>query len=155
MQNGAVYELEVIGKPRSAKNSKQIGFFRDFSTKTGYRYTLVDSPAVKRWRKLALPQLVGQWVGHIPLAGKLAAIVTSYCGKGPTPDVDNLLSGPFDAMQRAEVVTNDKVFETAVSIRRRDVENPRTEILIMPDDFLQIEIRQPGCEVCPACMRTL
>lgn len=155
MENGAVYELEVIGKPRSAKNSKQIGYFRDASTKSGFRYTLVDSPPVKRWRKTAVPQIQGQWVGRPPLSGKLAAIVTSYCGKGTEPDVDNLLAGPFDAMQRAEVVTDDKIFETAVSIRRRDVDDPRTEILIMPDDFLHIEIRKPGCEVCPKCMRTL
>jgi Holliday junction resolvase RusA-like endonuclease len=138
-----VYRLEVLGKPITAKNHKEIGRYKDPKSPTGWRYVLVDSKAAKRWRRFADPQLGAQWSGHEPLTGNLAAVITSYCGKGNTPDVDNLLAGPFDSLQAAGVVSNDSVFDTAVSIRRRDRENPRSEILIMPDDWLDIRILRP------------
>lgn len=143
------YRLEVMGPPRTAKNSKEIGVIRDKSKPGGYRYILVDSKAAKRWRRFADPQLASQWVGQQPLAGNLAAVITSYCGKGTLPDVDNLLAGPFDALQEAGIVSNDSVFDTAVSIRRRDRDNPRSEILIMPDDWLDIRIMRPGVDGVP------
>lgn len=137
--------LEILGKPRSAKNSKQIGFFKDARSKTGWRYTLVDSSATKRWRKLAVPQLELAWRGSKPIEDTgLACIVTSYCGGGIEPDADNLLGGPFDALQVAKVIDNDRQFDTAISIRKRDTSNPRTEILICENDELEISIRSPA-----------
>jgi Holliday junction resolvase RusA-like endonuclease len=138
------YQLEIIGPPRSQKNNKTIAQYPDKKSKTGWSYALVDSSRVKSWRKTAVAQLEGQWVGRPPIAGKLAAVVTSYLGKGQSGDTDNLLAGPLDALQAAGVVENDRLFDTVVSIRRRDRDNPRSEILIMPDEWLDIRITRPG-----------
>lgn len=140
------YRFEVLGPPRTAKNSKEIGVVRN-KGKEGYRHILIDSKAAKRWRRFADPQLAAQWAGQQPLTGNLACVITSYCGKGTLPDADNLLAGPFDALQEAGIVGNDSIFDTAISIRRQDRDNPRSEILIMPDDWLDIRILRP--EVTP------
>ncbi len=139
-----VFKFEIIGKPRTAKNSKRIGWVRDFRAKGGMRYILLEDKKVEKWRKAAVPQLEGQWVGRQPLGGKLAVIVTSYLGKRQRGDTDNLLAGPLDALEKARIVTNDSVFERTISIRRHDWDNPRCEIVVMPDDFLWVAIRDPG-----------
>lgn len=132
------YQFQIIGKPRSQKNSKQIIRMRDG------RPLLVDNAQVKRWRKSAAAQLAGQWHGRPKLDGKLAVVLTSYLGARQRGDTDNLLAGPLDALEAAGVVTNDRVFDTVVSIRRRDDDNPRSDLLIMPDDWLDIQIARPG-----------
>ena len=138
------YQFQIIGKPRSQKNSKTIVRYPDKKSKTGWSNALVDNALVKSWRKAAVPQLAGQWVGRPPLNGKLAAVLTSYLGPRQRGDTDNLLAGPLDALETAGVVTNDRIFDTVVSIRKRDADNPRSELVIMPDDWLDIRITRPG-----------
>ncbi len=135
------YSFEIIGPPRSQKNNKMIVRFG----KDG-RSAIVDNSLVKSWRKAAVLQLAGQWVGRPPLNGKLAAVLTSYLGPRQSGDTDNLLAGPLDALETAGVVTNDRIFDTVVSIRKRDHDNPRSELVIMPDDWLDIRITRPGGE---------
>ena len=136
----AAYQFQILGPPRSQKNSKMIVRLGDG------RSALVDNAKVKAWRKSAALQLAGQWVGIPPLNGKLAAVLTSYLGTRQRGDTDNLLAGPLDALEAAGVVTNDRIFDTVVSIRKRDHDNPRSELLIMPDDWLDIRITRPGGE---------
>ncbi len=133
------YSFEIIGPPRSQKNSKVIVRFGK-----GGRSAIVDNALVKSWRKAAVLQLAGQWVGRQPLNGKLAAVLTSYLGPRQRGDTDNLLAGPLDALETAGVITNDRIFDTVVSIRKRDADNPRSELVIMPDDWLDIQITRPS-----------
>jgi len=137
------YQFKIIGKPRSQKNNKTIVRYPDKKSPSGWSAALVDSAQVKAWRKDSVRQLEGQWVGRTPLNGKLAAVLTSYLGPRQRGDTDNLLAGPLDALEAAGVVTNDRVFDTVVSIRKRDADNPRSELVIMPDDWLDIRITRP------------
>ena len=140
------YQFQIIGKPRSQKNNKTIVRYPDKKSPSGWGTALVDSAQVKAWRKDSVRQLEGQWVGRPPLNGKLAAVLTSYLGPRQRGDTDNLLAGPLDALETAGVVTNDRIFDTVVSIRKRDADNPRSELVIMPDDWLDIRITRPGHE---------
>lgn len=139
----AAHQFQIIGKPRSQKNNKTIVQYPDKKSKTGWSYALVDSSQVKSWRKDSVRQLAAQWIGRPPLNGKLAAVLTSYLGSRQRGDTDNLLAGPLDALEAAGVVTNDRIFDTVVSIRKRDADNPRSELVIMPDDWLDIRITRP------------
>ena len=139
----AAYQFKIIGKPRSQKNNKVIVRYPDKKSPSGWGTALVDGAQVKSWRKDSVRQLEGQWVGRPPLDGKLAAVLTSYLGTRQRGDTDNLLAGPLDALETAGVVTNDRIFDTVVSIRKRDHDNPRSELVIMPDDWLDIRITRP------------
>jgi Holliday junction resolvase RusA-like endonuclease len=135
--SAVAYQFVIVGKPRSAKNSKQIVWYKDRRTQR-QTAALVDDPKVKKWRKAAVKQLQGQWVGREPLEGCLGVIVVSYLGKRQRGDADNLLAGPLDALEKAGIVRNDSIFEMAISIRRYDPDNPRCEILIHPIELLHI-----------------
>jgi Holliday junction resolvase RusA-like endonuclease len=138
---GLAYELTILGKPRSQKNSKQIiSLERMINGRRKRVPCIVDASHVKKWRKSAVKQLAAQWIGRAPLRGNLAIIVKSYLAKRQNPDTDNLLAGPLDALEAAGVVVNDRCFDSAVSLRRVDWQNPRVEILIMPDDWLGIGV---------------
>jgi Holliday junction resolvase RusA-like endonuclease len=131
-----VVTLSILGKPCSQKNNKQI-----IPGKGKRRAMLVDSARVAKWKKDALPQLLGQWAGRPPIITKgLGVIVTAYLGKKQRGDTDNLAAAPLDALQKAEVIDNDSQFSDVVVMRRKDDDNPRIELLIFPARNLDVRI---------------
>ncbi len=135
MPIGKILKFTIHGKPRTQKNSKQI-----IPAKDGRRPMLADSAYVKAWRKSAVEQLEAQWVGRPKILCPLAAVVTSYTAKRQRPDCDNLLAGPFDALQTAEVIGNDYQIQDAVTLRRVDDSDPRVEFLLFDPGRLHVEI---------------
>lgn len=139
-----IYRFEILGRPISQKNNKQIVWPKEgrFSkSKKPISPLLVDSSRVKTWRKSAEKQLGPQWQNKRPLEGSLAVVVESYLGTRQRGDTDNLAIGPLDALQKAKIVKNDNCFDSVVSIRHRDKDNPRVEIFITDNDLLEVSIR--------------
>ncbi len=132
-----VYAFEIVGKPRSQKNSKQIIQVRG-------RTMLVSDAKVQRWAKEAVKQLESQWMNEKPLDGDLSVLLMVYLGKGQRGDTDNLAAGPLDALQKAGVVRNDSIFSRVAVVRNRDPDNPRVKIFICPRDWLDAGICVPG-----------
>lgn len=133
-----VYRFVITGKPRSQKNSKQI-------IKARGRMMLVNDAKTQRWKKDAIKQLEAQWRDRKPMDGALGVTLVAYLGKGQRGDTDNLAAGPLDALQKAKVVRNDSIFQTVFVMRRRDPENPRVDIHIFPDEWLDLHIKPNGC----------
>ena len=134
---GGIRKFVIHGKPISQKNSKRVGVTKG----RPYMYT---PPKVKAWHKEAFKQLREQqenWEIHYggdlpdtPDKTDLDVYVTSYVAKGQAVDVDNLASGPLDALQKAKVIQNDYWVKRLVSVRERDPEDPRVEITIEWED---------------------
>ena len=129
-----VYKLEIQGKPRVQKNSRQILHLRDG------RAILAEDSKVKTWRKQAVRQLEGQWLGKPTITEPLAVILVCHIGKRQRSDTDNLAAGPLDALEKAGVVKNDSQFSEVVVIRRKDWDNPRVEIFLLDPSRLHVEI---------------
>lgn len=122
----------VLGKPGIKKNRKQIAR----NKKTG-SVIIVSSAEYRQWERDALKQLAAQWDRlTIPKTIKLHAEITVYQSDRQRADIDNLIGGPLDALQKAEIVSNDYQFESVGAVRYRDTENPRVEISIFEKEEL-------------------
>ena len=115
----------VDGAPCSYKNSK-------VAIRLGKRSSIVPSKKSKAWMDSAIPQLEAQWVyTPIPKSVPLHVTVLCYMPTRLKTDLDNLLGGPGDALQRAGIIEDDSAIESWDGSRRlHDPERPRVEITI-------------------------
>lgn len=56
--------------------------------------------------------------------------ITVFRGKGDRGDVDNYAKVVLDSLQKCGVLGNDDWVQELIIVKQRDIENPRTEIVI-------------------------
>jgi Holliday junction resolvase RusA-like endonuclease len=114
----------ILGTPVTKKNSARI-----FRNRAG-RPFVMPSAAYKDWENTAVLQLQSQNRGApaITTPVELTAIVYR---KRATGDLDNHLSAVCDALQKAKVLSNDKLVASFGKSRLdKDAARPRVEITI-------------------------
>lgn len=117
------FSFVIQGEERSLKNSRII-------TRSGNRPRLIKSSAYRSWERAAILQLNTQWHEE-PLEGPLWISVISYFSTRRMLDLDNMLAGAFDVLERAGIIENDRQVESVDGSRKAlDRENPRVEIEI-------------------------
>lgn len=83
------------------------------------------------WEKVAVLHCVSQAKGRaMPAQTPLILVVKFYIGTRQSPDLDNLLCGPIDALQKAEVIKNDYFIDEIHAHRFRHNESPGVNITI-------------------------
>ena len=132
MTEAALYDIwparfVIVGAPCSYKNSKR-------AVRMGKRFALLPSKSAERWMKAALEQLESQWAyGPIPKSVRVNAKILSYLPTRRLTDLDNLLGGPGDALQRAGILEDDvSICSFDGSRRLYDKERPRVVIELTP-----------------------
>lgn len=119
------HQLVVIGPPRTKKNSQRIVV----NKRTG-RPLIIQSAHADGWEKTAVLQLRAQWVGRRTLGGPIhvRALVFREVASG---DLINYLSAISDALERADVIVNDRQIVSWDGSRPlKDAARPRVEITI-------------------------
>lgn len=130
------YDFVVFGEPVSQKNDRDV-------IEVKGRLIPIASDMVKAWHESAAVQLRNQLLelrsmnkrafNRLPIGKKnqfLRINIAHYIGPGRALDLDNLDSAPFDALEKAKIVSNDYWFDEKHSYRYRDNNRPRVEIII-------------------------
>jgi Holliday junction resolvase RusA-like endonuclease len=117
------YHLVIKGKPITQKNNLRCACIKG-------KPRMFPGKVSKDYHKMAIPQLQEQWGDSKPLDSELKIEIFSYCTTRQKPDVDNLAAAPLDCLEKAGVVTNDRLFYEANIKRRWDNDDPRVELWI-------------------------
>ena len=115
----------IYGNPTSWKNSKSARVVRGVA-----RVTTNDR--ARKWMKRAVRDLISQRTGGtVPKGVELHIIVKSFCKTRSWIDLDNLFGGPFDALQKAGVISDDRYVACVDGSRRTlHAKTPRVEITV-------------------------
>lgn len=114
----------ILGPPRTKKTSNRI-----VTRKRDGRQFVIPSSANESWTKAAVKQLREQFEGQaIDAPVNLAAVVYREKNLG---DLIGYLQAIADALQAAEVVTNDRLIVGFDGSRMtKDATNPRVELTL-------------------------
>ncbi len=113
------WEAVIEGKPITKKNSQRIVYVHG-------RPLVLPSSEYKAWERMAVPQLREQWGRGGPLTEPVALSAVFYRERR-SGDLGNFLNALCDALERAEVVENDKLIEHFVWCAvDKDASRPRT-----------------------------
>ena len=106
--------LIIPGHPRVLKNPKKI-----LRRKDGSQF--IGSPENYGAMKKAADNLALQWVGKpidFPVSLKIMSYGAWKDGSGNMPDASNLYEFPQDALEKAGIITNDRLVEHHDGSRR-------------------------------------
>lgn len=117
--------LVIEGAPISWKNAKEPAR----NKRTGKTFIKTRDDA-KAWMESATMQLRHQWRRTPTTNRDIKAHFDIYQAKGQSVDADNAMSGAFDALQHAGIISNDYQLSEGSWRRTRDRERPRIEITI-------------------------
>ena len=86
-----------------------------------------------RWEKEAIPHVLKANQRYkLPIEVPCAIFLEFHFTNGSgEPDTTNCTEGPQDLLQKAGVITNDKLFKTVIATKELGLE-PKTIITIMP-----------------------
>lgn len=126
------YTLTIPGKVEVKKNGKRI--LRNKSTGRSF---IASSSAYKQWERDAVGVLRAAWGDREPLPAKpMNAKMTFYLPTKTRADQSNLYQGPEDALEKADIITNDywiRGHDGSRQIKTND-EPPRVVITLTPLD---------------------
>lgn len=123
----SAWRYTIRGNPADGSKNRKV--IRRWGSRVGVGRT----ETYRAWLDSAVAQLREQG-GPIKLGGRgnpLAVNLIAYVPKGARPDIDNLLAGPLDALQRAGVISNDYWVREISAERLRDEAEPRVEIEVL------------------------
>ena len=118
-------DLVIYGPPRTKKNSGRI-----FRRADATPFVMPSATSVA-WARLAIPQLVRQWIGRATLTGPIHLRAVIY-RKARTGDLTNYLEAVGDALQAAGVIENDRLIVAIDALLGYDKANPRVELRLAP-----------------------
>ena len=122
------YHYTIHGRPVSKKNGHRVRYCRGRQF-VGNSFQYID------WAESAIMELKCQRgrTPTIPIAEKVGITLTVFLDKGQREmDLDNVLGAPFDALEGAGVVKNDRQFKLVRCDQLRDPLDPRIEIELTP-----------------------
>ena len=124
-------KFAIPGQTIAKKNSQRV-------IRLGRRVSIRPSKAYDAWEEVALQDLqyhrIPMWRGSYPVE-----IMFFFFRKNKAKfDIDNMLCGTLDVLQKAGVIVDDSMFHVMPIIERRpdgygwaiDKDNPRVEITI-------------------------
>lgn len=117
--------LVISGAPRTKKNSQQI-------IRAGGRPRVIQSAQHRAWETRAVLELRAQWHPREPLRGPTQLAATVYRERA-TGDLLNYLAAISDALERAQVVVDDRLILSLDGSRlAKDALRPRVELTLTP-----------------------
>lgn len=126
--SGWPVRLTYLGNPATKKNSRQI---RRFKRRGEPKMVIAPSAAYEALLELAAPQIRQQWKWPPLYREKLHVTAWFYCGYNQKPDLSGLIESCGDILQACGVIANDYWIASWDGSRRlRDLERPRTEVII-------------------------
>jgi Holliday junction resolvase RusA-like endonuclease len=124
----ATATFTIFGSPRTKKTSQRI--FRN--RRTGSRFVMQSAQSVA-WENDAALQLNSQWRGRSAVAVPMTMAATFYRTRR-TGDLSNFIGALCDALQKARVVSNDKLIDSFDGCRLDiDRARPRVEVTLTWD----------------------
>jgi len=133
-----VAQLVVHGQQAVAKNRKRILSTDGFRVrkcracgKPSGRLYIGDSDQYAKWKKLADPQIIGQWIGRSPIDFDVTAQILIFTKTKQRPDMSNAYQGIEDAMQRCGVLEDDRLIRNHNDSEwAKDKDDPRIEVTL-------------------------
>lgn len=126
------YTFTITGAPRTKKNSGQMV---PATSKAGKSFVrIVPSEAYRAWHKQAKPQLqIFKLKGRIPAIDVPVNVCAIFYRDAETGDAVGYYQGLADALQEAEILTDDKwIVQWDGSRLKKDARCPRIEVTITP-----------------------
>jgi Holliday junction resolvase RusA-like endonuclease len=120
--------LIASGQPVSAKNH-QIPIIT-----TSGKARIIKSAAITKWYARVVPEIEGQWRAYArpTITDPVHVTVHQYLqhplASDANPDGDNVQSGAWDALQKAQVIRNDRQVIAWAGTKQHDATRPRIEI---------------------------